>query len=129
MQNAVDFAKTTVWIEGEWSEDTITLRVIDNGDGFQPHMINRIGNPFLRSRSEQEAARRPGYVGMGLGLFIAKTLLERTGAKLTFANGGNPFLADDERPKKCGAIVELNWPAERIVQTNTAALGENQRFE
>lgn len=129
IQNAVDFAKTTVWVEGEWTDTRLTLRIIDDGDGFQPQMLNRIGDPFLRSRGDQEAARRPGYVGMGLGLFIAKTLLERTGAELIFSNGSNPFLSEDERPKQSGAIVELAWPAYRIVQINDQGLGENQPFQ
>ncbi len=129
IQNAVDFAKTNVWVDGEWTNDEIILRIIDNGDGFQPQLISRIGNPYLRSKSEQEAARRPGYVGMGLGLFIAKTLLERTGAVLTFSNGSNPFLEQSERPEKSGAIVELRWPADRILSLQENGLGENVLFE
>ncbi len=129
IQNAVDFAKTNVWVDGKWTDDEIVLRIIDNGDGFEPQLISRIGNPYLRSKSEQEAARRPGYVGMGLGLFIAKTLLERTGAVLTFSNGSNPFLEQSERPEKSGAIVELRWPADRITSVQENGLGENMLFE
>ena len=50
---------------------------------------------------------------MGLGLFIAKTLLERSGAELTFANAADPFLTPEERPERCGAVVQAVWPAER----------------
>ncbi len=73
-------------------------------------MIGRIGDPFVRSRrTEQDLRRRPDYEGMGLGLFIAKTLLERTGAELSFANASDPFLSPEERPQRCGAVVEVQW--------------------
>ena len=62
---------------------------------------------------------------MGLGLFIAKTLLERSGATLTFANGGDPFLSRDERPARSGAIVEVSWPRE-VIAAAEGRLGENQ---
>ena len=130
VQNAVDFARTTVWVDGEWTPDTITIRIVDDGEGFPPQVIGRIGDPFVRSRrSVQDLARRPEYEGMGLGLFIAKTLLERTGAELTFANASDPFLTPDERPERCGAIVEVVWPANRLAQSPDQGLGENKRFE
>jgi two-component system sensor histidine kinase RegB len=66
---------------------------------------------------------------MGLGLFIAKTLLERTGAELSFANASDPFLTPDERPERCGAIVELVWKATDLVAPETTQLGDNRRFE
>ena len=62
---------------------------------------------------------------MGLGLFIAKTLLERTGAELSFANAADPFLAPDERPERSGAIVEVIWPA-AVLLAPVGRLGENQ---
>ena len=69
---------------------------------------------------------------MGLGLFIAKTLLERTGAEMTFANGSDPFMAPQDRPVRSGAIVEAVWPSEILVEAVSAspsALGKNQKFE
>lgn len=130
IQNAVDFAKSKVWISGEWTDDLIAIRIVDDGDGYPPHVIGRIGDPFVRSRrSAQDLARRPEYEGMGLGLFIAKTLLERTGAELTFANASDPFLARDERPERSGAIVEVRWPVDRLIAPKAQALGENQRIE
>jgi len=79
IQNAVDFARTTVWIDGEWTADRITVRIVDDGEGYPPQVIGRIGDPFVRSRrSVQDLARRPEYEGMGLGLFIAKTARPRT---------------------------------------------------
>ncbi|MEY4982961.1 MAG: hypothetical protein RIR62_1227 [Pseudomonadota bacterium] len=127
IQNAVDFARTTVWIDGEWTADRITVRIVDDGEGYPPQVIGRIGDPFVRSRrSAQDLARRPEYEGMGLGLFIAKTLLERTGAELSFANASDPFLSPEERPERCGAIVELVWTAADITAPPDLAIGENQ---
>jgi two-component system, sensor histidine kinase RegB len=84
VQNAVDFAAARVWVEARWSATTLTIRIIDDGAGFPPQVLGRIGDPFVRSRRDSQASQaRPGYEGMGLGLFIAKTLLERTGAELS----------------------------------------------
>ncbi len=128
IQNAVDFAATTVWIDGQWSAGRIVVRVIDDGPGYPPGLLSRIGDPFLRARAD-EARERPGYEGMGLGLFIAKTLLERSGAALSFANGGDPFLRQDERPVRSGAIVEVSWPRAAIAAPPPGRLGENRPIE
>lgn len=125
VQNAVDFARAQVWVDASWTETHLTLRIIDDGDGFAPQVLGRIGDPFLRSRREDAAGQRPGYEGMGLGLFIAKTLLERTGAEMSFANAADPFLTADERPERSGAIVEAVWPLDRVAADKGAALGQN----
>jgi two-component system, sensor histidine kinase RegB len=127
VQNAVDFATSQVWIEATWSEKTLTIRIIDDGDGFAPQVLNRIGDPFLRSRREETAVgKRPGYEGMGLGLFIAKTLLERTGAELIFANATAP---KDGAGIRSGAIVEAAWPLGAITTSSRSAFGENHPFQ
>lgn len=129
VQNAVDFAKSTVWVETNWTEDKITVRILDDGNGFPAHLIGRIGDPFVgRRRSEKDRKTRPEYEGMGLGLFIAKTLLERSGAELAFANGAP--LSVDESPLKQGAIIDVTWPREKIdaAHSDLAMLsGENIR--
>lgn len=125
IQNAVDFAREGVWIDLLWNESHITVRITDDGTGFPPHLIGWIGDPFMPRRREDERDARPGYDGMGLGLFIAKTLLERTGAELRFSNGADPFLAEDERPKRSGAVVEVIWPRAQIEATADEPLGEN----
>ena len=132
VQNAVDFAAHSVWIEVEWTDRTVTVRIVDDGAGYPADLLGRIGDPFLRRRKAvEEDAQRPEYEGMGLGLFIAKTLLERSGAELTFANGSDPFLGPDERPERGGAIVEVIWPRNRIALKDEAgrpALGENEQI-
>jgi two-component system sensor histidine kinase RegB len=130
VQNAVDFASATVWIDARWTEDTISIRIADDGDGFSPSVLGRIGDPFMRSRRPGgEGGKRPGYEGMGLGLFIAKTLLERSGAELVFANGADPALPRARRPQRCGAIVEVTWPRAKIAADGPEAsrpLGANR---
>jgi len=129
IQNAVDFARSTVWVDAEWTETQVSVRIVDDGEGYPPQVIGRIGDPFVRSRrSDQQSDTRPEYEGMGLGLFIAKTLLERTGADLTFANAADPFLTPDERPERCGAIVEVVWASASLVSPTDAPLGENRPF-
>ncbi|MFU1478371.1 sensor histidine kinase RegB [Roseovarius sp. C7] len=131
IQNAVDFAADTVWIESRWDSDRITLRIMDNGPGYPPHLLGRIGDPFMRRRSAPSDRLRPEYEGMGLGLFIAKTLLERSGADLSFANGVDSFGAGHRKSARSGAFVEVSWPRTRIEaepDEARAALGENQQF-
>jgi len=132
LQNAVDFASKNVWVEGHWTADTISIRIVDDGTGFPPHLIGRIGDPFVGHRkTPSEGQDRPGYEGMGLGLFIAKTLLERSGAELSFANGSDPYMTAPDTAKHTGAIVEVKWPRDTIDArhgSNAIPLGENQRF-
>ncbi|WP_204112614.1 sensor histidine kinase RegB [Shimia biformata] len=113
IQNAVDFARANVWIETGWTDQVITIRIMDDGKGYPSHLIGRIGDPFVRKR-RSERKQRPGYEGMGLGLFIAKTLLERSGAELIFANGSDTFSPRQGTGERRGAIVEVIWPRAEI---------------
>lgn len=129
IQNAVDFSQSRVWIEGEWSQDQITVRVVDDGPGYPPQLLARIGEPYLRSRRDGvRGEARPGYEGMGLGLFIAKTLLERAGASVAFSNGSTRH-----RPaapvQQCGAMAEVTWQRSLIEADTRRALGENIRHD
>ncbi len=126
VQNAVDFARAEVWVDADWGERDLTVTISDDGNGFPAHLLGRIGEPFLPRRRDDSADRRPEYDGMGLGLFIAKTLLERTGARLSFENGSDPFLTEEERPARSGAVVTVSWPRGRIEVTDTGGLGENR---
>lgn len=133
VQNAVDFAKTKIWVEIRWSETVISLRIIDDGPGFPSSVIGRIGDPFVRRRrTEKDRSSRPEYEGMGLGLFIAKTLLERSGAELSFANGRDEFSYKTSKIERRGAIVEVIWPREEIDARrgpNALPTGLNQPIE
>lgn len=132
IQNAVDFSRTSVWVESSWTDESIILRIMDDGRGYPSTVIGRIGDPFVRKRrSERDRKQRPGYEGMGLGLFIAKTLLERSGAELSFANGSDGGPQGTETPRPSGAIVEVVWPRDVIgisSEVNAGALGSNPQF-
>lgn len=100
VENAVDFARSRVDIASEWTETEVAVTIADDGPGFAPGIIDRIGEPYVTSRGpsaddDSEAG------GLGLGFFIAKTLLERTGASLNFANRSEPAT---------GAVVRVVWP-------------------
>lgn len=115
IQNAVDFARADVWVDASWTKDTLTLRIIDDGPGFSPQVLASIGEPFIgRRRDPGRQSRRPGYQGMGLGTFIAKTLLERTGARLDFRNVDGPMASLPDAPDMLGAMVVIRWPLSRI---------------
>lgn len=87
IENAADFARSTVRIEAGWDRDSVSVLITDDGPGFAPELIARLGEPYVTSRPRDPQgpdASKPG--GLGLGVFIAKTLLERTGARLAFHN-------------------------------------------
>lgn len=124
IQNAVDFAQSRVEITVSWSDTDLRMRISDDGDGFPASVIGRIGDPFVRRRREtMDGTKRPGYAGMGLGLFIAKTLLERSGARLVFRNGSKTTSA------MSGATIDIIWPRAKMQMPNATALGDNQQFE
>ncbi|MCZ4354372.1 ActS/PrrB/RegB family redox-sensitive histidine kinase [Roseovarius aestuarii] len=128
IQNAVDFTRDTVWIESNWTERTITLRIMDNGPGYPSHLLGRIGDPLMRRRGGGSDPQRPEYEGMGLGLFIAKTLLERSGARLNFANGTDSFRHDSVLSDRTGAFVEVVWPRDKL-ETKEGDIGLNRPFD
>jgi len=132
IQNAVDFAASTVWVDATWTETSISIRIIDDGRGFPSYVFSRIGDPFVRMRKpDTDRDQRPDYEGMGLGLFIAKTLLERSGAELTFANGRDPHAGPTNPGQRSGAIVEVVWPLAAISADKTGmhhGLGQNEQI-
>jgi two-component system sensor histidine kinase RegB len=128
IQNAVDFARETVWIESTWSDQKITIRIMDDGPGYPVHLLGRIGDPLMRRRGRGFDSNRPEYEGMGLGLFIAKTLLERSGAVLSFANGSESFRRDSALANRTGAFVEVVWPRQDLEATESD-IGQNIPFQ
>lgn len=132
IQNAVDFAASTVWVDMTWTDEKVSVRIIDDGKGFPNYVFGRIGDPFVRPRrSAADRQQRPEYDGMGLGLFIAKTLLERSGAELTFANGRDPYSGPTKPGQRSGAIVEVVWPVGAIVPDQKSlqhGLGQNEQI-
>lgn len=102
IQNAVDYAQRKVEVSVSWNDQYVIVTVRDDGPGFPPHLLNRLGDPLQRAGRSLD---RPGYDGMGLGLFISKTLLGRTGAQLQFANGTEA---------RQGAVVAVKWDRDNL---------------
>lgn len=104
LENAVDFAEGSVEVKGRWDANSVRIVIADDGPGFSADVLAKLGEPYVTARGRlrdvrSDEAERAG--GLGLGFFIAKTLLERTGAKL---------LIDNRRPPEGGATVTVSWP-------------------
>jgi len=97
LENAMDFAKSEVRVVGRYDDDNIVIEVRDDGPGFAPEIFAKLGEPYVTSRPAGEQSPS-GHLGMGLGFFIAKTLLERTGAVVNFHNA-----------RSGGAVVSIRW--------------------
>jgi two-component system sensor histidine kinase RegB len=100
LENAVDFARERVVVGTQWNENAIDVVISDDGPGFAPEIMDRIGEPYVTSRRRDANESDEMPAGLGLGFFIAKTLLERSGAILSFENRSLP-----ER----GAMVTVRW--------------------
>lgn len=101
LENAVDFATARVDLTGEWDADSVTVTLIDDGPGFAPEIIDTLGEPYVTSRPSGSRKSPSKAGGLGLGFFISKTLLERSGARVSLENRQAP---------QTGAIVRINWP-------------------
>ncbi len=100
LENAVDFAQERVEVTADWTGDDIAVVISDDGPGFAPEILDRIGEPYVRSSKRRRMNAGGETTGLGLGFFIAKTLLERSGATLNFENRVFP-----DR----GAVVKVRW--------------------
>jgi two-component system sensor histidine kinase RegB len=110
VENAVDFARSRVEITAGWDQKGVWIAIVDDGPGFPPDIIGRLGEPYITQRRPRDAGQPGG--GLGLGYFIAKTLLERSGAAMTLAN---------RAPPETGATVRLAWPREAFERRGAAA--------
>jgi two-component system sensor histidine kinase RegB len=103
LDNAADFTETRVTVEACWSPDEVFIEIRDDGPGYAPDILLRVGEPYVTTRSAAERSELDEEEGggLGLGLFIAKTLIERSGAELTLTNAA---------PPASGAIARIVWP-------------------
>ena len=99
VENAVEHARNSVHVDVRYSETRVEITVADDGGGYTADILPKIGEPFVSDRNREAGISRAG--GLGLGLFIAKTLLERSGAVLKFENAG-------------GARITVTWPRWRM---------------
>jgi two-component system, sensor histidine kinase RegB len=104
VENAVDFAHSRVEIFAQWDADEVSVTISDDGPGFAPEVLNRLGEPYVTHRRPTPLGPGEGdadtVFGLGLGFFIAKTLLERSGAKLSLVN---------QAPPLHGATIKVTW--------------------
>lgn len=104
MQNAVQFASNEVTVTCSWTKRLLTVVIADDGPGFEPALLDRLGEPYLSSDRPDPRDQPTGPAShMGLGIFIAKTLLGHGGASLQFRNavGG-------------GAEVAISWQLDQF---------------
>jgi two-component system sensor histidine kinase RegB len=103
IENAVDFARRRVELIARWSPSEVAITIVDDGPGISRDIMDALGDPFITTRQSRGAG--PGSsdepTGLGLGFFIAKTLLERSGAIVSFENRIRPAI---------GAEVKIVWP-------------------
>jgi two-component system, sensor histidine kinase RegB len=102
IENAIDFAASEVRVATTWDAARVAISVLDDGPGFSPEIAGRVGEPYVTTRGDRRAKTEEGS-GLGLGLFIAKTLLERSGATVKTEN---------RAPPAAGAAVTVTWPRE-----------------
>lgn len=112
IENAVGFARSRVLVSADWTGAEIAVEVHDDGPGFAEEILDRLGEPWLGGRARSRPGARKG--GMGLGFFIAKTLLERTGAEVSFDNRAWRDGSGD-----AGAWVAARWPRHLVEAART----------
>ncbi len=117
VQNAIQFADSEVILRARWDEGTVTVEIIDDGPGFSAHLLDRLGEPYVSTRAGADSDGEH----MGLGVFIAQNLLNRTGATLRFAN------QDWWDWWGAGAIVRITWPRRELEHptSETGRVGEH----
>ncbi len=106
VENAVDFAESLVEVTAYYDADKLVMEVRDDGPGFPADVLGRLGEPYVTTRPNAENSRS-NHQGMGLGFFIAKTLLERTGGEVEFRNA-----------RRGGAVISTRWSRRRVEATS-----------
>tara|TARA_B100000900_G_scaffold248479_1_gene211495 strand:- start:193 stop:1158 length:966 start_codon:yes stop_codon:yes gene_type:complete len=101
--NAIKFSKSKVKITLNSNQKIIEIKINDDGPGIPEDIIEKIGEPYIKSKSKELSANS----GLGLGSFLGKTLLERQGAKLLFRR--NSDLG--------GALVILTWSINTLINS------------
>jgi two-component system sensor histidine kinase RegB len=100
LDNAIDYAAETVALTGRWSPEWVEIEVADDGPGFPPAILAKLGEPYVTSRGVESSKS-----GLGLGFFIAKLFVERTGGTLQYGN---------RRSQQTGAVVRARWPLAKV---------------
>lgn len=103
VENAVDFAESKVVITVSWTAEIIEVRIQDDGPGFANQVVDRLGEPYVTTRDHNHQEKA---AGLGLGLFISRTLLERSGAQFEIERSNTPW--------STGACIRLEWQASTL---------------
>ena len=113
VENAIDFARDKVEISAVWSAREVTISIADDGQGIPPDVMDALGEPYITTRPSRsgETGQDGEASGLGLGFFIAKTLLERSGATVSLENREFPAT---------GAVATVSWPRESFVNQQAA---------
>lgn len=108
IENAADFAREEVHVAAHYGKTHVAITITDDGPGFAPDVLEKLGEPYVTTRPRRKKASSDpegGHEGMGLGFFIGKTLLERTGATVEIGN---------RTDGKAGARLAMHWPRRAI---------------
>ena len=108
IENAADFALEEVHLAAHYDRHHVAVIITDDGPGFAPDVLEKLGEPYVTTRPRSKRASSDpegGHEGMGLGFFIGKTLLERTGATVEIGNRSDG---------KVGARLAMRWPRRAI---------------
>lgn len=107
LDNALAFATHNVWVVVSYDTTQITIEISDDGTGFAPDILARLGTPY--NTSYNKGHNTNNKESMGLGFFIAQSLLGRLGGTCRAEN-----LSDKESHKIIGARVVISVPLESI---------------
>ena len=88
IQNAIFYSKNTTNVELNYKKAIVNIIISDDGSGFSKDIIDKLGEPYVSKNNQ----------GMGLGIFIAKNLIENMGGNLDYYNS-----------KDGNAVVEINF--------------------
>ena len=97
------FSRSKVKVNLKSNEKIIEIKINDDGPGIPEDVFNKIGEPYIKSKSKALSSNS----GLGLGTFLGKTLLERQGAELLFKR--NSELG--------GALVVLTWSPNSFINS------------
>ena len=106
IENAAEFAAASVWVRASYSAQQVTVDIADDGPGFKADILTHLGEPYTSSRGTGRNA--DDAYGLGLGFFIARTLLQRSGAQISARNMSVTELMEGVMPG--GAFVRVSWP-------------------
>ncbi len=99
--NANKFAKKNIYISITSDSENSSISVEDDGSGFPKDILTKIGDPYIKSLQSKNKSR----AGLGLGIFIGKTLLEKNKAKLLIRNSET----------RGGAEIKIEWSNKDLI--------------